>query len=410
MPPPRLVRPRKDRLKIDKEAIAQRVVDLFNEDDQAAMDDIEARLQRYAKFRMWTEGKDWPWEDASDAAIPDMMTHSLKVQDTLHNAVMSTRPPINSKATAEVEFRQGKHDRQPPRLPVLRGEQGRAHRGRRRRRLRERRRGDGLHPVGEGGARGARDAHAPADEAGRNPEDILRELPARHLQGQDFQEARSRRLVVASAGRPAEDDVVRRRVLHRGRQIEMDAQKRSVVFDGPRPIVKDYEDILAPVRCANLQIPSPSNPGGAAHVIMVDYPTLDEIKRLEKSGFYDLIDDDDLDKLGVVRMDETTAQLEKQQKDIFQGQQPNSRRPTPRVPGKTPDHKTLTRLTCFDIFDIDGDGVNEDVIFWVIKETKTLLRVRELTQVYPANPPRRPFAEASFIPCAAGASASRSSR
>jgi hypothetical protein len=45
---------------------------------------------------MWTEGKDWPWEDASDAAIPDMMTHSLKVQDTLHNAVMSTRPPINS--------------------------------------------------------------------------------------------------------------------------------------------------------------------------------------------------------------------------------------------------------------------------------------------------------------------------
>jgi hypothetical protein len=92
------------------------------------------------------------------------------------------------------------------------------------------------------------------------------------------------------------------------------------------------------------------------------------------------------------------AQLEKQQKDIFQGQQPNLSKTDTEGPGKTPDHKTLTRLTCFDIFDIDGDGVNEDVIFWVIKETKTLLRVRELTQVYPANPPRRPFAEASFIP------------
>jgi hypothetical protein len=108
-----------------------------------------------------------------------------------------------------------------------------------------------------------------------------------------------------------------------GDMIEMDAQKCSVVFDGPRPIVKDYEDILAPVRCANLQIPSPSNPGGAAHVIMVDYPTLDEIKRLQKSGFYDLIDDEDLEKLGIVRMDETTGQQEKQQKDIFQGQQTN---------------------------------------------------------------------------------------
>jgi hypothetical protein len=119
-----------------------------------------------------------------------------------------------------------------------------------------------------------------------------------------------------------------------GDMIEMDAQKRSVVFDGPRPIVKDYEDILAPVRCANLQIPSPSNPGGAAHVIMVDYPTLDEIKRLEKSGFYDLIDEDDLAKLGVTRMDETMGSWRSSRRTYSRASSRISRRPTPRVPAR----------------------------------------------------------------------------
>ncbi len=108
---PKRTRARKSDLKIDPVAIARRVVDFFDEDDQNRAADIEARLQRYAKFRMWTEGKDWPWEDCSDAAIPDMMTHSLKVQDTLHNAVMSTRPAVVSKALKKVDSeKQGKVD------------------------------------------------------------------------------------------------------------------------------------------------------------------------------------------------------------------------------------------------------------------------------------------------------------
>jgi hypothetical protein len=86
-----------------------------------------------------------------------------------------------------------------------------------------------------------------------------------------------------------------------GNVIEMDAQRTVEVFNAPRPMVKDYEDVLHPARCSNLQIPSPSNPGGASHVILVDYPTLDEIKRLTANGFYDLVDDDDIEKLENVR-------------------------------------------------------------------------------------------------------------
>jgi hypothetical protein len=37
-------------------------------DNQDRTDEIDARLQRYAKYRMWTEAWfDWPWEDATDS-------------------------------------------------------------------------------------------------------------------------------------------------------------------------------------------------------------------------------------------------------------------------------------------------------------------------------------------------------
>jgi hypothetical protein len=42
----------------------------------------------------------------------------------------------------------------------------------------------------------------------------------------------------------------------------------------------------------------------------------------------------------------------------------------------------------FDCYDIDGDGLDEDVIFWIILETKTILRARYLTQMFP-SPTRR---------------------
>ena len=83
-----------------REEIAERVTRFYKDDWQASNTDRDLRIQRNAKFRQWTEGKDWPWEDSSDQAIPDMMTASLRMQDTLHNAVMSTRPVIVSRAVA----------------------------------------------------------------------------------------------------------------------------------------------------------------------------------------------------------------------------------------------------------------------------------------------------------------------
>ncbi len=43
------------------------------------------------------------------------------------------------------------------------------------------------------------------------------------------------------------------------------------------------------------------------------------------------------------------------------------------------DHKTLTRYMCFDLYE------GKDVIWWVIRETSTLLKAAQLTELYPAN-------------------------
>ena len=58
----------------------------------------KARLQRHAKYRQWRSGSGgWPWPDSSDQAVPDMTEASLRMQDTLNNAVMSARPVVASR-------------------------------------------------------------------------------------------------------------------------------------------------------------------------------------------------------------------------------------------------------------------------------------------------------------------------
>jgi hypothetical protein len=173
--------------------------------------------------------------------------------------------------------------------------------------------------------------------------------------------------------------------------IEMVIKRMTEVYNGPRTIVKDYDDVLVPPRAANLQMPSPSNPGGAPHVILVDYPTVEEVEGLKRDGFYDLADSgQDEDDLGLRSRDDSRDEA-KRQKDVMSGVQDDTF-PT------DPEHRTMTRYLCFDVYDLDGDGVPEDVIFWVLKEDKSLLKAIALTELFPSDPPRRPLAETSFLP------------
>lgn len=390
---PKRERFRKERFTFDKETIAKRVCEFFTSDTNDRREAIYAHLQRYAKYRMWTEGQGGPWEGSSDAAIPDMMTHSLKVQDTLHNAVMSSRPSVIAKgvnkASKEKEttvnqlldfqmFVENKGENivsdmvdnfvNCPVVTVFVPW------------VREKREGHEVHTL-------------PPIPENQTPEEYFAQYLSAVYKTKFFKKKDKNGWVwdVSDDG----DEWFQVDFWTADKSIEMDATKKLEVFDGPCPRVVPFEDLLAPGRCENLQIPSPSNPRGAAHVVMLDYPTLDEIRRLKKSGYYDLLTDEDMLKLERSENDNMTGQETQEQLDTLQG---TASTESQNNTEKTPGHKTLTRMTCFDIFDINGDGVDEDVIWWVIREGEILMRARELTQVYPSVPPRRPFAESSFVP------------
>lgn len=381
MPEIKRTRKRIDSLKIDNEEIANRIYDFYSDDMQAKSYDREARLQRYAKYRQWTEGRDWIGEETSDVALPDMTTASLKMQDTLHNAVMSQRPTVSSKAvTEEDKDKQEKIDNlldqqffveQPGEKTIEE--------------LAEAFVNDGVFTV-----------FTPWVKENKKISQVLLfdplpvdQLPQQYFQQILAQEYRDEPFRAKNDWDYKSDDLSVSFYTRDDSRVEMVVEKSVTVFDGPKPIVKAYEDVLHPVRAANLQPPGPSNPNGATHVILIDYPTIDEVKKLADNKFYDLVTKDDLDKLENLRRDESYQQ-EKHQKDDFQGKTNET------TDQKT--HDTLTRLVCFDLYDIDDDGLNEDVIWWMILEDKILLKAKRLSEMYPMNPPRRPLAEATFLP------------
>ncbi|HDY64846.1 MAG TPA: hypothetical protein ENH84_01265, partial [Phycisphaerae bacterium] len=389
-------RPRKEVFRLGEERrkeIVNRVKEFRDADMRARSGDIEKRIQRYAKYRMWTEGKDWPWPNSSDAAIPDMMTHSLRMQDTLHNAVMSRRPVVGSKATLE-------HDRDKEEvIDKLIDHQVFVEQ-------------DGERIVGDIAEAFVNDGHFTAyipwiketretmevRRFGPIPEELE---PREHfftLMSNNFPDLQG--LEELGGGWewrafPKEGEPFRISFFTTpDEQVEMVVRREVQVYDGPRIIVKDYEEVLHPQRVMNLQAPSPSNPHGAPHVILVDNPTVDEIKRLAKSGFYDLMTGKDIEALENLARDDSEGEDRKKATDTMQGADASPSLES----SEAKSHRRLTRLLCFDVFDIDNDGIDEDVIWWVILEADVLVRAKMLTEVFPSNPPKRPFAEEQFVP------------
>ncbi len=382
-------RKRIDSVTIDKEAIAERIKNFYDRDHQDRKSEIDVRLQRYAKYRMWTEGKSWPWANATDAALPDMMTASMRLQDTLHNAVLAARPPIMAKAMKKTDKDKEESVNNLLDFQFFEEQPGEDTVGQ----LADDFVNEGFFTVYTPWIEESRRAKElkvydpiPPD---MQPTQYFFQLlqgffpkgeivPAEN--GWDFKIKDGDKRADASFF-TTEDGVE----LELGREIE--------VFNGPRAIRCDLQDILHPARCENLQIKSPSNPSGATHVIKRDFPSIDELKRLHKSGYYDLLTNEEAEKLGIKNMD-TSNQEREQQKDTMQGHSEQRE----EKPKGAESHKTLTRLMCFDCFDIDGDGLDEDVVFWMILEEKIILKAVYLSQVFPSNPPRRPFAEAGLFP------------
>jgi len=177
-------------------------------------------------------------------------------------------------------------------------------------------------------------------------------------------------------------------------QVQMVCHMEDVTFDGPSLIPVELEDIVVPSRCENLQPRTQANPTGANHVFMVQYPTRDELLRLIKSGFYDEVTPEQITEIkgsqGALPVGSTVdPQGQKILQDDLAGV---------KADDVEPDEPTFTRLVYFGKADLDGDGYEEEVVYWFLKELKIFLRARYLTEVYPTSPMRRPFSMAKYIP------------
>jgi hypothetical protein len=177
----------------------------------------------------------------------------------------------------------------------------------------------------------------------------------------------------------------------RTQKVRMVIDRQTTIFDGPRVMVMEMDDVLTPPRCSNLQPPGPANPGGAPHVILVERPTLDELRRHQKEGFFDRVDAETLEKLENATPEKSDDDARQQQKDAMTGE-------IDETDTRVGSQQRYEMYVCFDRFDLDGDGLDEDVIWWVLKEGKLLLKASVMTEMYPMSPPRRPFGESSFLP------------
>lgn len=389
---------RRERMKFDPTAIYERVKKFFDDDMIDHNEDRARRIQREAKFRMWSEGKDFPWEGASDVAFPDIMEKSLRVQDTLHNAVMSQEPPVNAVPSNEADIEKQRRVEQLLQYQFFVESAGEKIVGE----MADAFVNEGTVVVYTPWVKDRRDI-VDTRRFDQIPDGAHPELYFEQILAQVF----GKQAIATPKGNSQYWDWKIEFVGKGGEQqkadcafytdkddgsVELVIRTDTIVFDGPCPIVLDDDDILAPPRCANLQIPTPSNPRGAAHVIMRLPINADTIKRLIKEGVYDAVDntEETLDSIDNYDRDTTTEQAKKA-RDTFQGAEES----------KTPEdksHRDLTLLICFDSYDCNNDKINEDVIWWVILEAKLVVRARYLTEFCPFNPPRRPFAESQFTP------------
>lgn len=394
-------RRRKSVILDDPQQIADRVIKFFEQDDTDRNEDIGLRLQRYAKLRMWRdEPKDWPWPDASDAAIPDMAEQSYRTQDTLHNAVMSQHPVVTADGLSDKDADRAETIDDLLDFQFFHEQDGETTLAA----LIQAFTDDGVFTAYIPWIRETRDVQELKIFDPIPPE----VLPVDYFKSQlavafpkavaAIQKADGWDWALTFIDDDGEEDIVDVHFYTKADgRVEMSSEREVEIFDGPRVISKEYQDVIYPARVANLMTPGPSNPGGAPHVILRDYPSVDEIVRLVKDGTYDLPGDttkkDFIDRIRAVSQDHSDDEVE-DQKDVLTGV-------TDTAPiTEAASQGTLTRLMCFDLFDVDNDGKDEDVIWWVLRETKTLLRARRLTEMYPALPPRRPFAEANYLPTA----------
>lgn len=382
----------------DKPKVVHDIIKTYGDDLQKRMDWTERRIQRTAKYRGWREIKAFPWENASNAHLPIIMTDVQRTEDTLHNAVLSVRPVMNAKAASKsFEQKEKTVDNLIDHQVFVEN-------------LGEVRIGNLISSFTQDGQF---IAYVPyIKEKQKVTRAYVIDYPKSGISWdrwilEHLQSYYPKATILPGKNAPwnwevktqhpltGEMVVEKLEVVEDGEdgRVQLLCHKEETIFDGPSLIPKELEDIVVPTRCENLQPQTMSNPTGAPHVFMVDYPSKDEVLKLIESGFYDEVSDDDRLKITNTKQrkpDQLDPQAQKNLQDDLTGV----------ADEKFTDDKEdpFVRLTYFGREDLDGDGFEEEVVYWILENPQVFLRARYLTEVYPTTPMRRPFAMAKYIP------------
>jgi hypothetical protein len=422
--PPRRRVSRRKSIRLDKTLLAETVLRDLQTDQDSRADWMEKRILRYAKYRGWLESSDDPWPDSFNPQIPVILWNVLRLQAQLHNAVLSTRPVMTPMAWKKQD--KEKEERVANLLDFqVFVEAGGA------KALDSYIQGyveDGPSVMHIPWVTETRKIHEvkvfPKPEEGMP--DLAKPIPPGLPDREYF--ARLIQTLLDPVRKMVPDDQtgydwtvlyiedttgesVQAEISFAFRddgRVEMAIQREATVYNGPGLFTESLEDIVIPWGACNLQPAGPSNPKGASRVTRLSRVRLDEVRRRAKDGTYDALTKADLKSL----LDGPQASPQNQQsaqregmrslKDAAIGTTPQGGTGAETNDGEeTEGNKSFTAVEQYRRWDVDGDGLEEDVIVTVLLESKLVARVRYLTEIFPPGPgllPRRPFAEAHFMP------------
>jgi hypothetical protein len=387
---------RKRSFKVDKEELVKYVLETLtrNEEDRAEL--INRRMDRAAKVRGWLPEKTFPWTGCANFPVPIMAIANLKVRGVLENALKSYRPMLDALA------KQGRNSGKEKAITQLLDFQ-----------FFVENRGEAI--IDDAVANFVEDEalflftkYVKEDQTLHDTR-ILPPWP----QDSDITVSALESLKVIYGGRMisqamTDEDGWDWTVQYQDENnasiiryayvcfYEMDDLKiqacisaEVTVHDGPNVSVLDFEDVVYPARAANLQAPSATNPNGAAHFDILFNVSLDTIYRRFKDKTYDQMTEEDWETIKESRSPEGSGEdndNQKELKDSLEGSQVTSS-----------DREDRQGIMRFDRLDVNDDGFEEDVIIWCLRDSKVLLKVALLTEIYPGLPIRRPVAHESFM-------------
>mgnify|MGYP001585403915 FL=1 len=404
-PPERpTVKPRRKKVPFkitDKEKLARDIIESLEQNIQDRQERQDKRKERTAKLRGWLPGKEFPWADCANFWLPLMLTYSLRTKSTLENAVKSMRPAMNAKALQRTNIKKQK------KIDDLLDYQ-----------LFTENRGEKFIDAYVSNfvedeaafvfcswvrrAEGYRDIRIMPSLETPPEQDPLPELIARLVdlfptmdreKGSEMLDEDGWEWKLEFIEENNERNAAEVRFYEReDGKLEAHISYSAIVFDGPAPQVLDWEDVVFPVRSGNLQPAAPENPYGAPYVDRICKMSLDAIKRGMEDRTYDQLSEEDFEEIKNAKSATGSGRPEeepKEHKDSLEGTQST-------FGGQSYDDRQV--IEHYGRLDADGDGFDEDVIVWVERDTKKVMKTCFLTEMYPGLPIRRPLSSESFIP------------